>query len=256
MGRCIWCLQSSSSPAVEHIIPASLGCPENFVFADGTVCESCNNKLGHLDQAVINDFDMITFEHGIKRKRNRPPAINSRGNMTGYYENGEKVMTLNMGSDFITDIKGEKLAPYSGGERHINASISAQGSETKINYKTPFGYSKKFRRGIYKIALGSLAYFLGANAVLGSDFDNVRSFVKKGEGDRFIFFRPSPDVEFKNQAWPPYVNEDGYYSVAVRLTFVEILADLSPEQSLAPIIMAKSQELYGDTNWAYTPINT
>lgn len=253
MGRCIWCLQLNSSSAVEHIIPEALGCPEGFQFTDGTVCQSCNNKLGHIDQAVINDFDIVTFDSGVKRKGGRLPSINSRGNMTGHYLNKEKTITLNMGLGTVTDAHGNRVVPYAGGERHVNAKFSRRGADVEIEFKVPFGKSKKFRRGIYKIALGSLAYFLGASIALSEEFDAVRDFVKKGKGDRFVFFKQLTDKKFKNQIWAPYVSEEGHYSVVMRLAFIEILVDLSPHQTITPVLMMKSRELYGDDGWSYSP---
>jgi HNH endonuclease len=63
---CIWCTKLNASTAVEHIIPEALGCPNGFVLKDGAVCESCNNNLGHLDQAVLDEFDMLVFLAGVK----------------------------------------------------------------------------------------------------------------------------------------------------------------------------------------------
>ena len=256
MKKCIWCLRSNSDTAIEHIIPEALGCPENFIFNDGTVCQSCNNKLGHLDRAVIQDFDIVAFEYGIKRKGNKPPLVTSRGNFTAGYSPKEKYYVINMDKKAVTDPLGYTVVPYNGGERHIKAKLTLNSGMANVNFDVEFAKSKKFRRGIYKIALSSLAYFLGRDITLDNTFNDVRSFVNKGKGDRTILLKTTKDKTYKNQVWPPYVDKHGYYSIVIRLAAVEIVADLSPDQSMAPLLKEMSEKIYGDDGWSYMPLNT
>ena len=256
MKKCIWCLQLNSDSAEEHIIPKALGCPDGFKFDDGTVCESCNNKMGHLDQAVINDFDIVSFMAGVKQKGKEQQLIHSRGNMTGGYGPEGKFLTLNMGPGVIQDSLNKPVAPFNGGERHIKGSFVKNENIEEIIFGFKFGCSKKFRRGIYKIALSSLAFFLGQNKVIGNDFNSIRGFVKKGEGDRTIFIKGSADRKYRNQVWSPYVNDKGHYSIVIRLAFVELVADLSPDQSITPELMKMSKETYGDKDWTFIPQKT
>jgi hypothetical protein len=72
----------------------------------------CNNGLGHVDQAVIDEFDIFIFEHGARRKKNKKPTIKSRGNLTAGYENDEKYYVLNMEKHSIVDNFGNTVAPY------------------------------------------------------------------------------------------------------------------------------------------------
>lgn len=253
MKRCIWCLHPNQDTAVEHIIPEALGCPSDFIFKDGTVCQSCNNKLGHLDRAVIDDFDIFLFQAGIKRKHNRLPSIKSRGNLSAGYGPKGKFMCVNMGPGNVHDLLGNLLIPFSDRERHINASLEIDGKIAKISYDVKFAVSKKFRRGIYKIAFNSLAFFLGRDKTLLSEFNSIRDFVVKGKDDRTIFMAYAGDKNFINQVWPPYINKCNFYSMVFRIGLVEFAVDLSPNQSITPILMEKSREIYGTEDWTYMP---
>lgn len=64
---CIWCKRPVRKTNIEHILPESLGCPPQFVL-QGCVCMSCNNSLGHVDQALLKQFEIVAFMHGVPRK--------------------------------------------------------------------------------------------------------------------------------------------------------------------------------------------
>ena len=113
--RSTWCRTLNSSTALEHIVPEALGCPRQLVFSDGTICQRCNNTLGHVDKAVIDDFDVVTFWYGVERKGFGNPSILSRGNLTCHYAKGEKLITLNMAPGETRDALGNIVTPYAGG---------------------------------------------------------------------------------------------------------------------------------------------
>lgn len=249
-------MQRNNDSTDEHIFPEALGCPPEFLFKDGTVCESCNNKLGHIDQAVINDFDFLSFQAGVKRKRNKPASIKSRGNVIAGYAVEGKYMSINMGPEQVKDSFQNTVAPFNGSDRHINATFENVGNLDSVSFDVKFAATKKFRRGIYKIGLNLLAYFLGRNKALHKDFDPIRDFVVRGKGDRTIFIKGCEDKIYSNRAWPPYINEQNYYSIVIRLAFIEFVMDLSPDRSLTPVILAKAEEMYGDQGWTYMPKNT
>src|SRR5918995_740309 len=119
MLRCIWCKKPNVDTDIEHIIPEALGCPEGFVLTAGAVCGSCNNNLGHLDQAVIDEFDIPAFIAGVRGKRGRPPKINSRGNMFGTWGESGPVIHVNMGRNPIKAEGGHLLAAPGKSKRNI-----------------------------------------------------------------------------------------------------------------------------------------
>lgn len=236
-------------------MPEAIGCPPEFVFTDGTVCTECNNKLGHVDQAVIDEFDIFCFENAIKRKKNRTPVIRSRGNMVGDYKNGEKYYTINMEKHSITDPHGNKVAPYRGKERDVKANIETSNRIGEISFDIPMSNRKKLRRGLVKIALSSLAYYLDSKLALNAQFDPARRFVKDGKGERPILWSISEDLNFRNQVWPPYVDKNNNYSVILRIAIIEFAIDLSPDVSLFYELQEKSKELYAKGRTGYLPSN-
>jgi hypothetical protein len=230
MMECIWCKYPNASSALEHIIPEALGCPEGFVLSEGAVCRKCNNGLAHLDQAVIEDFDILANMVGVTRKKGRPPEIRRRGNVIGTTGPNGKELSINMEHYAVEAHDGSRLGALGKSSRNIHASFERDGQLAKMSFSVPIGQSAKFVRGIVKIAFSSLAYFLGADMALAEDFDPVRLFVKKGGGERAIILMPSSDGGYSNRAWPPYQTETGEYAVTFRLATVEFYVDLSPSQ--------------------------
>src|ERR1700690_2605137 len=81
--RCIWCRKQTSVEPEEHIIPDSLGCPDDLIFRNGEVCGKCNGKNGVLDQALIAEFDIARIMASVPNKKGKPPQIATRANAEG-----------------------------------------------------------------------------------------------------------------------------------------------------------------------------
>lgn len=255
MKVCIWCKQENFGGSEEHIFPDAIGCPPEFVFNDGSVCTKCNNGLGHLDQAVIDEFDIFLFENEVKRKKNRKPAIKSRGNLVAGFINGEKYYSLNMEKHSILDPYGNKVAAYRGKERDVKGSIEISNGIGKVSFEITLSNKVKFRQGLVKIALSTLAYYLGSELALESQFDPVRKFVNEGKGERPILWYVSEDLNFRNQAWSPYVDKHNNYSVTFRIAMYEFLIDLSPDVSLFYDLREKANKIYEKGRFGSLPIN-
>ena len=154
--QCIWCLAPAGGPHVEHIVPEVLGCPPSFALSAEVICQSCNNGMGHLDQAVADDLDFVSFQADIPRKKGKPAGITGRGNAYGFKSSNRPEILFNMDSTPIVASDGSRVAPYRGSSRNIKASFKAGKPYARISFQVPFGHTKKFQRGIYKIALSAL----------------------------------------------------------------------------------------------------
>lgn len=251
---CIWCLKNADGKDEEHIIPEALGCPQGFVLPGTVVCRKCNNGLADLDSAVIDEFDFLMFMAGVPRKKGRPPAIRSRGNVIGTIDNAGPAISFNMGSAAVKGHDGSHLAPYRGSKRDIYAKFTKDGDTATIHFDTTFGQNRKFLRGITKIAFSSLAFWLGAHIARSPEFSSVRRFVKHGVGDRHVLLTSSYDALYSNRVWPPYISPSGEYAVAFRLAVVEFLVDLSEEESLISTFHLKAPEFLGKKHWCILPI--
>lgn len=252
MTQCIWCKGVDLPRSLEHIIPEALGCPPGFELSSGEVCRACNNGLAHLDDAMARDFDMVRFLAGVPRKGGRPPKIDSRGNLLGTIDGMHPTLSVNMEPYAIRAHDGSSLAAFRGSSRNISATLTHDTRVGRISFSTEIGRDPKFVRGITKIALNSVAKFLGSTIALEDQFDAVRSFVRKGVGARHVLMMPGTGL-YRNQVWPPSQSEDGNYCVTLRLANCEFLTDLSPSESNFPQLHAKAVELYGAEGFAVLP---
>lgn len=252
--RCIWCLGPADSDHVEHIFPEAIGCPPGFVLPGSVVCQKCNNRLGHLDKAVADEFDFLAFMAGVPRKKGKTPIIKSRGNVLGSVEATGPTFTFNMEKHSVTAHDGSPLAPFRGSGRNVRATLSRNGNVGTVAFDVPFGDSPKFVRGLTKIALSSLAYFLGAETARQASFTPVRSFVLEGTGRRHVLLSGSGDSEYRNSAWAPYRNESGGYVVTFRIAQNNFLVDLTEGESELPILEARMREQYGGAGWCVLPL--
>ena len=254
MGICIWCKEESSSRSIEHIIPEALGCPDGFYLKEGDVCKSCNNKLAHLDQAVIDEFDISSFMWDVPRKKNRLPAIDNRGNLIGKYINTKnKAILINMGSRAI-EMEGHRVAGYGKSKRNVKAKFEKYGLNARISFSIEFGEGPKFVRGIMKIALSSLAYFIGTKDILLPKYDLIRDYIVNNKGQRKILLTAIENEPYRNQVWAPYVNDDGY-AIELRIATVAFFVDLTPNMTIHPVIYEKAMQKFGTKGWNSLPID-
>jgi hypothetical protein len=148
---------------------------------------------------------------------------------------------------------GSTLAPYRGSRRDVRASLANDGGLGTISFTLPFGTNPKFVRGLTKIALSSLTYFLGPSLTRTSRFDAVRDFVVMGKGDRHVLVKEAGDTEFRNSAWAPYVSGSGDYVTTFRIARVEFLVDLSESESALAGLEVNAHEQYGNVGWCTLP---
>ncbi len=256
-GRCIWCLQSTRPGlGVEHIIPEALGCPKGFVLPSNVVCTKCNNGLSDLDTAVIDEFDFLAFLAGVPRKRGRAPAIRSRGNVVGTVEADEPTISFNMGSTACRGPNGEHLSGYRGGARNVRAQFAKlEGGKASVSFDIQFGQSRKFVRGLLKIAFSSFAYFCGAEIARSEAFMPIRDFVRGGKGQRHALMQFGDDEPFANRVWAPQQTRSGEYCITFRIGKAEFLVDLSPNESSLEMLRTKVLEIYGTNGWFVLPID-
>ncbi len=252
---CIWCSGIAKGRHIEHIIPQALGCPTNFVLTGTTVCLKCNNGLAHLDRAVSDEFDFLTFLAGVPRKKGRPPVISSRGNVHGSHKSNNPTITFNMERHAMVAHDGSRVAAYGGSDRNVNAQFNKiDEKKAQVSFSITLGNNPKFVRGLTKIAFSTAAYFLGAESIRGEAFEPVRQFVLNGIGNRHVMITESADPTFRNQAWPPYRHSSGGLVVTFRLAQAEFLIDLTPDEGLLPIFEAKQMDINGTSGWCVSPM--
>lgn len=253
MTTCIWCLGRTDDNDVEHIFPASLGCPDNLTLPGTVVCRACNSGLADLDKAVADEFDFAAFMAHVPRKRGRPPEIASRGNVHGFFSDKGSELHFNIGRQGVAPKDGKWLAPFRGGPRDIKPTIERKWPFIKASFEIPFGQSPKFIRGIYKAAFSCFAFLAGPEVARSAQFQEIRDFVRFGKGIRHLIVTTDPYENFTLGAYPPWVSAEGFYSMPIRIAQIHFLADLSPGEVLFPQLRAKKLELYGPNGWTTLP---
>jgi hypothetical protein len=221
---------------------------------DGQVCKKCNNNLGHLDQALTDEFDIVAYMADVRRKKGKSPAIFNRGNLVGKYTEKGKTIFINMENCPVKSLDGSSIGGYGKSKRNIKAKLKIEKPFAEISFDVTFGANQKFVRGIYKVAFSSFAYFLGREIALREEYDPIREYVMHGKGKRKILILKCSDESYRNQVWAPYSAENEAYVIVLRLAFVEIVVDLTPNQSFFPRIFEEAKKMYGTTDWSFLPI--
>lgn len=253
MNTCIWCLNESIGNHVEHIVPEALGCPKNFFLTNKEICEGCNNGLGHIDQAVIDDFDLCAFMAGIPRKRGRPPIISSRGNVRGTVGNNGPVISFNMENHAVVDHTGSELPGFRKRERDINAHFTQDNNQGRIDFSVEFGRRKKFIRGVHKIAFSALTYFVGASETRKQKYNGIRQYVKKGNSTRHIILSRAERLGYYHDLKTPWVSELGDYTMQFVLCGVVFIVDLSENEMHYPRYKSMAEKMFENDQWTYLP---
>ncbi|MEW8024757.1 MAG: hypothetical protein AB2803_13775 [Candidatus Thiodiazotropha sp.] len=155
----------------------------------------------------------------------------------------------------VTAHDGKLLSPFRGARRNIRFFFKKDDHKASVSFKVNFGQGPKFARGLFKIALSSLAYFLGPTVALSHQFNTVREFVRHGRGKdtRYVMHKFADDRKYLNQAWPPYTSQSGDYVCIFRIAMSEFLVDLSDSQSYLAVLMENADNLYTQDKWFLLP---
>lgn len=254
MNDCIWCKKEVTLNSLEHIIPEALGCPDGFVLNNYEICNTCNNRFGNIDHALINAFDFFAFISGVPRKNGKSPIISNKGNFYAHYVNGKPVFHINMNKKAITLTGGPNLGRYGKSLRNVKGEFESNEETCKVNLNFQFGDDPKLVRALHKIGLEALVYFLGKDIVKANSYDPIRAYVLNGEGDRKVILKLSSDTKYRNEVYAPYVKEGVGYGVCVRIAYVEFFIDLTENESILLDLESEFKKQFGEKGWGIFPV--
>jgi hypothetical protein len=247
---CIWCGAAKFKPSLEHILPEALGCPPGFILSND-VCSKCNNGFGHLDRALLRQFELLTFLGNVPRKRGKPPSLDSWSSILGRYTKSGPELHIN-GGPGPAEAFGRTLKPAQATKDLENLSFQAAGGLATVKFSQRFGDDPKFVRALYKVAFGLAVYWLGPAIASMPEMAAVKKFVRKGRGGFsavLVGASSSQDHYFQ----PPYRGEDSsYLAVGMRIFGIDFVVDFDPQQRLT----AKMKDLLtvqGHQNWTILP---
>lgn len=235
--RCIWCGRVDRAARPEHIIPECLGCPSNAILRDGEVCTKCNNRLSRRDNALCDGFDLFRLAFGQPGKRGEPPSVAGRPNARTVIHNRERSFQINFGPGDQTTPTGHRLKAPANDVASIHGEVGVEGDTATATYRAHMFYQRDFTRGIYKIAVETIALFLGCDAAHDPTLDDLRTSVLDDAAlaPRCLIGLHNKSFDtpgFSNQLFPPYKSDDGSggYVVPIRLFNLEFTADCTPGQ--------------------------
>jgi HNH endonuclease len=253
-GVCIWCLKDSADTDREHIFPAALGCPDDLTLPGSVVCKRCNNGLAHLDQVVADDFDFLLVMNGARRKRGRPSEVASRGNVYATSAQTCPIIFFNLDAVEHAEFGEQRIGPYRGRTRDIRAQLQVEANGTAtVKFEVALGQNKKFVRGLYKIALNSIARFHGPDVARAEHFDWIRQYVRHGGPQRRVIVTAAPDDQLRFAAFTPWPNCEGDCVMEIRMGVVSFLLDLSRNESVLASFAEEAKRRFGESGYSIVP---
>ncbi|MCK4739783.1 MAG: hypothetical protein KAT46_07520 [Deltaproteobacteria bacterium] len=163
--QCIYCLSSGGKfTSEEHVYPESL-CNGKIILPKGNVCDECNNGiLSDLDNHLSN-HEMLAFLKvfymPIQQKTGKFPSATYQ-NMKVEKTHPRKI-SINMQSDSAKSVTLKEDGNF------VNLKFKGIG-------RRPFN-AVFLGRALYKVALGVLAWQLGASVALNKKYDLARDFI-------------------------------------------------------------------------------
>jgi len=196
------------------------------------VCKPCNNRLGLIDQALLAQFEVATVMLGVPRKRGRRPTIDTAPAIAGRVTAAGPELFFNGGPGNMQAL-GRTLKPARPSTGISDHSFSIDGEVSEMRFSQAFGQDRRFRRALYKLGLGLVAYHFGPEKAAESAFDHVRRFVVDDQGDLAFMLALAQDEEIRvdHQFSRPFAGANGEGpSFGVRLFAIDMVLDLTLHQ--------------------------
>ncbi len=243
---CIFCGQESKPDAPpEHVFPEVIGSPPGAVLSNGEVCQDCNHRLAPLDRALADSTDLLRFFSGVRSKRGKPPTISGRPNLKASEVDGNPTLHILSGKH------GSQVLPNGSrlraGRDNVNrvklTHLRRRGREVEFNLEAAMFHHPLLLRALHKLALGTIALHLGADAARSPDMDPVRHYVLKGAGPErpvVVLIPPMRPWHYLNRADAPWRSDPPHrgYTVPLIIAGFTFCVDCTPDRSALPAFAA------------------
>lgn len=172
----------------------------------------------------------MTVLKGIIRKKGRKPTVDGYSSVASGYDETDPVFYINRQKYPVRLPSGRMLKGTSSADPIQNVSWVSQADGTvKITYDQQMRFDRKAVRGLFKIALESVAFFEGVGAASEAVVDPVRRFVLGGEGNFRAVMTPDQNVSYESYFHPGFQKEGFGRVVGMTLLGMGFLCDFDPE---------------------------
>lgn len=239
---CIWC-GGSPANSLEHIVPEALGCPSEFVLRSG-VCRECNNKNSKLDRALLTPFEIVTVLKGMPRKRGRRPTVDGYSSIASDYDDNGPAFHINREKYGVRTQSGRMLKGTNADDPIRNFKWERLPDNTaNISYEQELRFDRKAVRGLFKIALESIAYFNGLEAARCPDLAQLKHFVMDGGGNFRALLIADPSPTHESCFAPRYQTNDGQQAFGMTLLGVGFMCDFDPNFAFGRELLGEYRRL-------------
>ncbi len=224
MTHCILCRKPTSDEPEEHIVPESLIGDLQFNFGDvrpkdarlvlsnDEVCERCNiDVTSRLDEHLQKQLAVVKpFLNRVGTKRGRSATTI----LPGYYARGGTTgpQLLFNATGAAINYREVSIPPSELQRKGVESSFDPEAAAIHLRYSMKF--TKRFLRGLHKIAFELLCKHKGADYVLHERFDGLREYVLRGKGTRWIATQrgniASPEMFVPKLRLEPFLNDDNW----------------------------------------------
>ncbi len=208
--NCIFCGTATSQEPREHIVPEGLvghqpfeikfgsivAAPKRLLLLDhDEVCRRCNNRLGMLDQYLLQQLGFLrTYWNPIGTKSGKAATAQRRGMYAVARSEGPHIV-LNMESHAIVTPEGVRINPADKDELAVRVKdFKVNGRIATMTIQQPVRMNKRFMRALHKIAFELLCFQKGPELVLDPAYDPVRSYILRGQGNREMVLTRSAEA--------------------------------------------------------------
>lgn len=266
---CIFCGSLTGREPVEHIVPEGLvgdqrfevtqgsivtPVPQRLILENDEICGRCNQRLGKLDSYLIDQCGFMRTLWNRAGTKSGRPATAVRHGMYAWRGHDGPQLFLNSWRRPVLTREGVKVQPAGTSELAVRVEkLEIHRHTGRVVFQQPMRLNKRFMRAIHKIAFELLCLQKGAAFLLGPNFDLLRAYILRGEGNRNVILTTSAPVGGWEAPFFGLEHRPGWpgWLATVRLG-ITLFVDLSPDNDLVAMVKMAQLRQNGMMLWPDT----
>ena len=168
----------------------------------------------------------MTVLSGIRRKGGKRPTVDGLATMSSGYDENGPAFYINREKFAVKTPNGKVLAPTSKLDEIDKLEIAhLEDGKVNLTIRQRLLFDRKAVRGLFKIALETIAYHEGLEYVADSKFDHIRKFVMDDEGNlAAVMLYGGP---FNHHISNRFTNERGDVTVPITILQLGFICDFA-----------------------------